>query len=65
MRLPSPNHSKFFQSLLEEDEWGELLDAEEFLGLHAHSLQTQVRTLMISTIPLIHAEYLILIRQML
>ncbi|MCI4393528.1 hypothetical protein PGIGA_G00158400 [Pangasianodon gigas] len=41
MQLPSPNHSNFFQSLLEEDDWGELLDAEEFLGPHACSSRTQ------------------------
>ncbi|KAI1899362.1 hypothetical protein AGOR_G00061000 [Albula goreensis] len=31
MKLPSPNDSKFFQSLLEEEELEELLDAEEYL----------------------------------
>ncbi|XP_053332847.1 receptor tyrosine-protein kinase erbB-4-like [Clarias gariepinus] len=41
MKLPSPNHSKFFQSLLEEDDWEEILDAEEFLGPQASSLRTQ------------------------
>ncbi|XP_060754450.1 receptor tyrosine-protein kinase erbB-4-like [Neoarius graeffei] len=41
MKLPSPSHSKFFQSLLEDDDWGELLDAEEFLGPHAFSSRTQ------------------------
>lgn len=64
MKLPSPNHSKFFQNLLEEDDWGELLDAEEFLGPHACPSRTQVRALMLSSIP-VHVEYLILIGQML
>ncbi|XP_047659601.1 receptor tyrosine-protein kinase erbB-4 isoform X1 [Tachysurus fulvidraco] len=41
IRLPSPNHSKFFQSLLEDDEWGEFLDAEEFLGPQACSSRTK------------------------
>uniref|UniRef100_A0A8B9HBI4 Receptor protein-tyrosine kinase n=1 Tax=Astyanax mexicanus TaxID=7994 RepID=A0A8B9HBI4_ASTMX len=31
MKLPSPNHSKFFQSLLEEDDLGDLMDADEYL----------------------------------
>uniref|UniRef100_A0AAR2IRW1 Receptor protein-tyrosine kinase n=2 Tax=Pygocentrus nattereri TaxID=42514 RepID=A0AAR2IRW1_PYGNA len=31
MKLPSPNHSKFFQSLLDEDDLGDLMDAEEYL----------------------------------
>ncbi|XP_064166737.1 receptor tyrosine-protein kinase erbB-4-like isoform X2 [Anguilla rostrata] len=31
MKLPSPSDSKFFQSLLEEEELEELLDAEEYL----------------------------------
>ncbi|KAF5890502.1 receptor tyrosine-protein kinase erbB-4-like, partial [Clarias magur] len=41
MKLPSPNHSKFFQSLLEDDDWEEILDAEEFLGPQASSSRTQ------------------------
>lgn len=65
MKLPSPSHSKFFQSLLEDDDWGELLDAEEFLGPHAFSSRTHVCALMLSSIPQIHIEYLILIGQML
>ncbi|KAJ8350673.1 hypothetical protein SKAU_G00258030 [Synaphobranchus kaupii] len=35
MKLPSPSDSKFFQSLLEEEELEELLDAEEYLVPHA------------------------------
>ncbi len=31
MKLPSPNHSKFFQSLLDEEELDDLMDAEEYL----------------------------------
>ncbi|XP_065110260.1 receptor tyrosine-protein kinase erbB-4-like [Paramisgurnus dabryanus] len=39
MKLPSPNHSKFFQSLLDEEELDDLMDAEEYLvpqTLNAH-----------------------------
>ncbi|KAA0722609.1 Receptor tyrosine-protein kinase erbB-4 [Triplophysa tibetana] len=39
MKLPSPNHSKFFQSLLDEEELDDLMDADEYLvphSLHAH-----------------------------
>uniref|UniRef100_A0A4W4GP80 Receptor protein-tyrosine kinase n=1 Tax=Electrophorus electricus TaxID=8005 RepID=A0A4W4GP80_ELEEL len=35
MKLPSPNHSKFFQSLLGEEDLGNLMDAEEYLVPHA------------------------------
>lgn len=31
MKLPSPNHSQFFHSLLDEDELGDVMDAEEYL----------------------------------
>ncbi|XP_076879396.1 receptor tyrosine-protein kinase erbB-4-like isoform X2 [Brachyhypopomus gauderio] len=31
MKLPSPTHSKFFQSLLGEEDLGDLMDAEEYL----------------------------------
>ncbi|XP_030634922.1 receptor tyrosine-protein kinase erbB-4-like [Chanos chanos] len=31
MKLPSPNHSKLFQSLLDEEELGDLMDADEYL----------------------------------
>ncbi|XP_057188297.1 receptor tyrosine-protein kinase erbB-4 isoform X3 [Triplophysa rosa] len=31
MKLPSPNHSKFFQSLLDEEELDDLMDADEYL----------------------------------
>uniref|UniRef100_A0A8C6UPL8 Receptor protein-tyrosine kinase n=1 Tax=Neogobius melanostomus TaxID=47308 RepID=A0A8C6UPL8_9GOBI len=31
MKLPSPNDSKFFQSLLDEEDLDELMDAEEYL----------------------------------
>jgi len=31
MKLPSPNDSKFFQSLLDEEELEDLMDAEEYL----------------------------------
>uniref|UniRef100_A0A8C1RD70 Receptor protein-tyrosine kinase n=1 Tax=Cyprinus carpio TaxID=7962 RepID=A0A8C1RD70_CYPCA len=33
--LPSPNHSKFFQSLLDEEELDDLMDAEEYLVPHS------------------------------
>ncbi|KAI4872468.1 hypothetical protein NFI96_022937, partial [Prochilodus magdalenae] len=36
MKLPSPNHSKFFQSLLDEDDLRDLMDAEEYLVPHAY-----------------------------
>ncbi|MFT7815810.1 receptor tyrosine-protein kinase erbB-4-like [Arapaima gigas] len=35
MKLPSPNDSKFFQSLLDEEELEDLMDAEEYLVPHA------------------------------
>lgn len=44
-KLPSPNHRDFCQSLQEDDNWEDLLDAEEFLGLKACSSRTQVRAL--------------------
>lgn len=31
MKLPSPNDSKFFQSLLDEEDLDDLMDAEEYL----------------------------------
>lgn len=34
MKLPSPNDSKFFQSLLDEEELEDLMDAEEYLVPH-------------------------------
>ncbi|XP_030634923.1 receptor tyrosine-protein kinase erbB-4-like [Chanos chanos] len=34
MKLPSPNHSKFFQSLLDEEDLDDLMDAEEYLVPH-------------------------------
>lgn len=35
MKLPSPNDSKFFQSLLDEEELDDLMDAEEYLVPHS------------------------------
>ncbi|XP_074515716.1 receptor tyrosine-protein kinase erbB-4 isoform X2 [Sebastes fasciatus] len=35
MKLPSPNDSKFFQSLLDEEELEDLMDAEEYLVPHS------------------------------
>ncbi|XP_036401897.1 receptor tyrosine-protein kinase erbB-4-like [Megalops cyprinoides] len=38
MKLPSPNDSKFFQSLLDEEELEDLMDAEEYLVPHAFNV---------------------------
>ncbi|XP_015214008.2 receptor tyrosine-protein kinase erbB-4 [Lepisosteus oculatus] len=38
MKLPSPNDSKFFQSLLDEEELDDLMDAEEYLVPQAFNL---------------------------
>ncbi|KAM9851069.1 receptor tyrosine-protein kinase erbB-4 [Aulostomus maculatus] len=38
MKLPSPNDSKFFQSLLDEEELEDLMDAEEYLVPHSFSM---------------------------
>ncbi|KAM4558726.1 receptor tyrosine-protein kinase erbB-4 isoform 2-T2 [Odontesthes bonariensis] len=38
MKLPSPNDSKFFQSLLDEEELEDLMDAEEYLVPHSFSI---------------------------
>ncbi|XP_057191403.1 receptor tyrosine-protein kinase erbB-4-like isoform X4 [Triplophysa rosa] len=38
MKLPSPNDSKFFQSLLDEEELEDLMDAEEYLVPQAFSV---------------------------
>ncbi|XP_035265410.1 receptor tyrosine-protein kinase erbB-4-like isoform X2 [Anguilla anguilla] len=38
MKLPSPNDSKFFQSLLDEEELEDLMDAEEYLVPHAFNI---------------------------
>uniref|UniRef100_A0AAR2K8T0 Receptor protein-tyrosine kinase n=1 Tax=Pygocentrus nattereri TaxID=42514 RepID=A0AAR2K8T0_PYGNA len=53
MKLPSPNHSKFFQSLLDEDDLRDLMDAEEYLVPHAYLSRAQpdskpVRSLVLS-----------------
>ncbi|XP_016895458.1 receptor tyrosine-protein kinase erbB-4 isoform X1 [Cynoglossus semilaevis] len=37
-KLPSPNDSKFFQSLLDEEELEDLMDAEEYLVPHAFNI---------------------------
>lgn len=31
MKLPSPNHSRLFHSLLDEDDLRDVIDAEEYL----------------------------------
>ncbi|XP_069790067.1 receptor tyrosine-protein kinase erbB-4-like isoform X2 [Narcine bancroftii] len=38
MKLPSPNDSKFFQSLLDEEELGDMMDAEEYLVPQAFNI---------------------------
>ncbi|KAL0963733.1 hypothetical protein UPYG_G00310210, partial [Umbra pygmaea] len=38
MKLPSPNDSKFFQNLLDEEELEDLMDAEEYLVPHAFNM---------------------------
>ncbi|TTA11853.1 Receptor tyrosine-protein kinase erbB-4 [Bagarius yarrelli] len=38
MKLPSPNDSKFFQSLLDEEELEDLMDAEEYLVPHTFNI---------------------------
>uniref|UniRef100_A0A1A8FRT3 receptor protein-tyrosine kinase n=1 Tax=Nothobranchius korthausae TaxID=1143690 RepID=A0A1A8FRT3_9TELE len=39
MKLPSPNDSKFFQNLLDEEELEDLMDAEEYLVPHSINIQ--------------------------
>lgn len=38
MKLPSPNDSKFFQSLLDDEELEDLMDAEEYLVPHSFNI---------------------------
>lgn len=38
MKLPSPNDSKFFQSLLDEEELEDMMDAEEYLVPQAFNI---------------------------
>ncbi|XP_034429572.1 receptor tyrosine-protein kinase erbB-4-like isoform X1 [Hippoglossus hippoglossus] len=38
MKLPSPNDSKFFQSLLDEEELEDLMDADEYLVPHSFNI---------------------------
>lgn len=38
MKLPDPNDSKFFQSLLAEEELEDLMDAEEYLVPHSFNI---------------------------
>nr|XP_023683649.1 receptor tyrosine-protein kinase erbB-4-like [Paramormyrops kingsleyae] len=38
LKLPSPNDSKFFQSLLDEEELDDLMDAEEYLVPHSFGM---------------------------
>ncbi|KAL3970104.1 corticosteroid 11-beta-dehydrogenase isozyme 1 [Sarotherodon galilaeus] len=38
MKLPSPSDSKFFQSLLDEEELDDLMDAEEYLVPHSFNI---------------------------
>uniref|UniRef100_A0A3P9CCC4 Receptor protein-tyrosine kinase n=1 Tax=Maylandia zebra TaxID=106582 RepID=A0A3P9CCC4_9CICH len=41
MKLPSPNDSKFFQSLLDEQDLDDLMDAEEYLVPRGFNMATQ------------------------
>uniref|UniRef100_A0A3Q0TG63 Receptor protein-tyrosine kinase n=1 Tax=Amphilophus citrinellus TaxID=61819 RepID=A0A3Q0TG63_AMPCI len=45
MKLPSPNDSKFFQSLLDEEDLDDLMDAEEYLVPRGFNMATQSCTL--------------------
>uniref|UniRef100_A0A8C5HWR5 Receptor protein-tyrosine kinase n=1 Tax=Gouania willdenowi TaxID=441366 RepID=A0A8C5HWR5_GOUWI len=48
MKLPSPNDSKFFQSLLDEEDLNDLMDAEEYLvprGFNTASQKKKTKTL--------------------
>uniref|UniRef100_A0A8C2BX61 Receptor protein-tyrosine kinase n=1 Tax=Cyprinus carpio TaxID=7962 RepID=A0A8C2BX61_CYPCA len=44
MKLPSPNHSKFFQSLLDEEELDDLMDADEYLVPQTFNIATSSYT---------------------
>lgn len=44
MKLPSLNDSKFFQSLLDEEDLDDLMDAEEYLVPRGFSLATPAGT---------------------
>ncbi|XP_031414731.1 receptor tyrosine-protein kinase erbB-4-like isoform X2 [Clupea harengus] len=44
MKLPSPNDSKFFQSLLDEEDLDDLMDAEEYLVPHAFNMPSSACT---------------------
>uniref|UniRef100_A0A8C1V506 Receptor protein-tyrosine kinase n=1 Tax=Cyprinus carpio TaxID=7962 RepID=A0A8C1V506_CYPCA len=44
IKLPSPNHSKFFQSILDEEELDDLMDAEEYLVPQTFNITTSSYT---------------------
>ncbi|GAA6224169.1 receptor tyrosine-protein kinase erbB-4 isoform X3 [Lates japonicus] len=44
MKLPSPNDSKFFQSLLDEEDLDDLMDAEEYLVPRGFNMAPQAYT---------------------
>lgn len=44
MKLPSPNDSKFFQSLLDEEDLDDLMDAEEYLVPRGFNMAPQSYT---------------------
>ncbi|XP_035478499.1 receptor tyrosine-protein kinase erbB-4-like isoform X2 [Scophthalmus maximus] len=44
MKLPSPNDSKFFQSLLDEEDLDDLVDAEEYLVPRGYNMAPQSYT---------------------
>uniref|UniRef100_A0A6I8SHJ1 Receptor protein-tyrosine kinase n=1 Tax=Xenopus tropicalis TaxID=8364 RepID=A0A6I8SHJ1_XENTR len=44
MKLPSPNDSKFFQNLLDEEDLGDMMDAEEYLVPQAFNIPPPIYT---------------------
>lgn len=44
MKLPSPNHSKFFQNLLDDEDLKDMIDAEEYLVPQAFNIPPPLYT---------------------
>ncbi|XP_066431725.1 receptor tyrosine-protein kinase erbB-4 [Eleutherodactylus coqui] len=44
MKLPSPNHSKFFQNLLDDEDLEDMIDAEEYLVPQAFNIPPPIYT---------------------
>lgn len=44
MKLPSPNDSKFFQNLLDEEDLEDMMDAEEYLVPQAFNIPPPIYT---------------------